>query len=331
MTQTVSFPGLGLEFELNRVAFSVGPFTVYWYGIIVMVGILLGVLFAVHQGKKMGIDPNKMLDVLIYSIVAGLVGARIYYVAFSWDYYSQHPAEIIRIWEGGIAFYGGVIGALICGAVLCHRWKLPLVQGMDAALGGLLLGQSIGRWGNFVNIEAFGGYFKGTLRMVSPAIDAYFHTYPEKLAGFTVEKVLSMTEIPVHPTFFYESVWTMLGFLFIVWYTPRRKFYGELSMFYFAWNGMGRLVIEALRTDSLMYGTYRVSQLLAAVMLAISCIMWSQARKLIKNREKAMQAAAAENSLPAMGETVPETEQEAVLAVSDEAAQTEETENGTLD
>lgn len=263
----VSFPGLGLEFSLQRVALSFAPFTVYWYGIIVVTGILLGTAYGLWRAKQFGLDTDKMGDVVLYSIMVSLVGARLYYVAFTWDYYKLHPAEIFQIWKGGIAFYGGVIAALLCGYLLCRRWKLPTLTATDAALGGLLLGQSIGRWGNFMNVEAFGGYFEGTWRMVSPAIDAYFHTSPELLSGFTAAEVLSMQNIPVHPTFFYESVWTMLGFLFFCVYTRRRKFTGELTLWYFLWNGLGRMVIEGLRTDSLMIAGVKISQLLALLMV----------------------------------------------------------------
>lgn len=237
---SLSFPGLGLELSLNREAVFIGPLTIYWYGIIVVTGIALGIWYAVWRAGQFGIDRDRITDVILYSVLAAIVGARLYYVAFSWDYYSAHPEEIIAVWKGGIAFYGGVIGALLCAAFLCRRWKLPLVRGTDAALGGLLLGQSIGRWGNFVNIEAFGGYFEGPWRMVSPAVDRYLHLHPDLLPGFSPEQVLSMSDIPVHPTFFYESAWTMLGFLFLVWYTKRRRFTGELTLFYFFWNGLGR-------------------------------------------------------------------------------------------
>lgn len=277
----IAFPGLGLNFSLSRAAIFIGPFTIYWYGIIVVTGIALGVYYAVWRASQFGINKEKMSDVFLYSIIAGMVGARFYYVAFSWDYYKLHPSEIVQIWKGGIAFYGGIIAAIICGYLLCRRWKLPVLRAMDASLGGLLLGQSIGRWGNFVNIEAFGGYFQGPWRMVSPAIDNYFHMRPELLPGFTTEQVLQMTNIPVHPTFFYESAWTMLGFLFIVWYTKRRHFNGELTLMYFFINGLGRSVIEGLRTDSLTAGNVRVSQILAICMVVASAALWIVAHKKI--------------------------------------------------
>lgn len=273
------FPGLGLDFSISRVAIFIGPFTIYWYGIIVVTGIALGVIYATWRAAQFGVDKEKLSDVFLYAIIAGMLGARAYYVAFSWDYYKLHPEEIVQIWKGGIAFYGGILAAILCGYLLCRRWKLPVVRALDASLGGLLLGQSIGRWGNFVNIEAFGGYFDGRWRMVSPVIDSYFHMHPDLLPGFTPDQVLQMSDIPVHPTFFYESAWTMLGFLFIVWYTKHRKFNGELTLLYFFINGMGRAVIEGLRTDSLTAGGIRVSQVLAGCMVALAALLWLAARK----------------------------------------------------
>lgn len=280
----LSFPGLGLNLSISRVAVFIGPFTIYWYGIIVVTGIALGVIYATWRAGQFGINKDRLSDVFLYSIVAGMIGARAYYVAFSWDYYKDHPTEIIQIWHGGIAFYGGILAAILCGYLLCRRWKLPVVRALDASLGGLLLGQSIGRWGNFVNIEAFGCYFEGPWRMVSPVIDAYFHMHPGLLPGFTPEQVLQMSDIPVHPTFFYESAWTMLGFLFIVWYTKRRKFNGELTLLYFFINGLGRAVIEGLRTDSLTAGSIRVSQVLAGCMVVLSAVLWLTAQKKLADK-----------------------------------------------
>ncbi len=280
MINTVSFPGLGLQFTINRIALQLGPFTVYWYGLIVTLGVVLGIGYTVRRGKAFGLNPDRTLDVMMYSVLVGFVGARIYYVAFTWDYYRLHPEEIIRIWEGGIAFYGGVIAGVLFGLLLCRIWKIRYLRMADFAMSGVLLGQSIGRWGNFVNVEAFGSYCTGVQRMVSPHIDAYLHANPSLLPGFTEEQVLSMTEIPVHPTFFYESMWLLLGFVLLALYTSRRRYDGELALLYFFWNGLGRFWIEGLRTDSLMLGSVRVSQLLAAVLVVVSAVLllWANSR-----------------------------------------------------
>lgn len=270
---TVAFPGLGLEFSINRVAFTLGPLTVYWYGIIAVSGIVLSIAYAMHRSREFGVDPDKLMDAAMYSVIAGIVGARIYYVAFTWDYYRENLSEIVKIWNGGIAFYGGMIGALICAFVLCRLWKIPVLSALDVSLPCVLLGQGIGRWGNFMNVEAFGSYTESLFRMVSPKIDEYFHMNPELLPGFTREEVLEMSSIPVHPTFLYESAWLLLGFAAIMLYSRSRRFTGEMSLMYFAWNGFGRMFIEGLRTDSLMIGEVRVSQLLAAVMVAVSAAL----------------------------------------------------------
>lgn len=280
---SLSFPGLGLELSLNREAVFIGPLTIYWYGIIVVTGIALGIWYAVWRAGQFGIDRDRITDVILYSVLAAIVGARLYYVAFSWDYYSAHPEEIIAVWKGGIAFYGGVIGALLCAAFLCRRWKLPLVRGhrccarrpaawaVDRPLGPIL--STSRRLAGI--LKAHGGWS-------APQLTVTF-TFTLIAPGFSPEQVLSMSDIPVHPTFFYESAWTMLGFLFLVWYTKRRRFTGELTLFYFFWNGLGRAFIEGLRTDSLTFGSVRVSQLLAALMAAASVLLWLLARKRLKD------------------------------------------------
>lgn len=325
----VAFPGLGLNFSISRVAVFIGPFTIYWYGIIVVTGIALGVLYAVWRAAQFGVNKDKLSDVFLYAIIAGMLGARAYYVAFSWDYYKLHPEEIVQIWKGGIAFYGGILAAILCGYLLCRRWKLPVVRALDASLGGLLLGQSIGRWGNFINIEAFGGYFEGPWRMVSPVIDSYFHMRPDLLPGFTPDQVLQMSDIPVHPTFFYESAWTMLGFLFIVWYTKRRKFNGELTLMYFFINGLGRAFIEGLRTDSLTAGGIRVSQVLAGCMVALSIALWFVARKKLADGTAPawMQLTSPASDTPEMVLDTAESDGIAPQSVSPEASDTEPSEN----
>jgi len=283
MINTVSFPGLGLSFEINRIALQIGPLTVYWYGLVVTLGVVLGIFYAVRRGKSAGLDSDRTLDVLMYSVLVGFIGARVYYIAFTWEYYGAHPAEIIRIWEGGLAFYGGVIAGVLFAILLCRIWRLRFLRVADFAMTGVLLGQGIGRWGNFFNVEAFGSYCTGVQRMISPHIDAYFHQNPSLLPGFTEEQVLAMTDIPVHPTFFYESVWLLLGFALLALYTNRRRFDGELMLLYFFWNGLGRFWIEGLRTDSLMAGSVRISRLLAAVLAVGSVILLAIARSRLKN------------------------------------------------
>lgn len=244
MEHTIGFPNLGLEFTLNRVACTVLGKDIYWYGIIICAGFILAALYVSSRTKEFGITSDNLMDCLIICVPLGIICARIYYVVFEWSYYAEHPGEIIAIWKGGIAIYGGIIGTLIGLFVYSRVKKLSFASLCDLAAFGLLIGQCIGRWGNFVNGEAHGG--------------------PTTLPwGMTIDGG-SM----VHPTFFYESLWNLIGFILLHFYSKKRKFKGEMALLYVAWYGAGRAWIEGLRTDSLYIGPVRVSQLLAA----ISCI-----------------------------------------------------------
>lgn len=244
MEHTIGFPNLGLEFTLNRVACTVFGKDIYWYGIIICVGFILAALYVNARTKDFGITSDNLTDCLIICVPLGIICARIYYVVFEWSYYAQHPDEIIAIWKGGIAIYGGIIGTLIGLYVYSRVKKLSFASLCDLAAFGLLIGQCIGRWGNFVNGEAHGG--------------------PTTLPwGMTIDD-----QSMVHPTFLYESLWNLIGFILLHFYSKKRKFKGEMALLYVAWYGAGRAWIEGLRTDSLYIGSMRVSQLLAI----ISCI-----------------------------------------------------------
>lgn len=273
MTQLVGFPGLGLEFEINPLAFSLGSIHIYWYGIIVTTGIFLSILYILRRSKEFGLDPDQLLDLAMFAVFAGMIGARIYYVAFSWDYYKDHLIDIFKIYEGGIAIYGGLIGGAIAVYYLCKRYQMKFLPVLDLAGTGLLLGQGIGRWGNFVNVEAFGSNTTLPWGMTAPRISTYLMAVKDSLAqnGVIVDPAM-----PVHPTFLYESIWCLIGFGVLVWYTSRRRFDGELLLLYAIWNGSGRFVIEGLRTDSLMLGSIRISQLLAglAVLISIAVLLY---------------------------------------------------------
>lgn len=244
MEHTIGFPNLGLEFTLNRVACTVLGKDIYWYGIIICAGFILAALYVNSRTKDFGITSDNLTDCLIICVPLGIICARIYYVVFEWGYYAQHPGEIIAIWKGGIAIYGGIIGTLIGLFVYSRVKKLSLASLCDLAAFGLLIGQCIGRWGNFVNGEAHGG--------------------PTTLPwGMTIDG-----QSMVHPTFLYESLWNLAGFVLLHFYSKKRRFKGEIALLYAAWYGAGRAWIEGLRTDSLYIGSVRVSQLLAI----ISCI-----------------------------------------------------------
>lgn len=280
MTETLSFPGLGLEFALSRVAFSIGSITIYWYGILIAVAFLAGTMYALRRAAAFGVNADRAVDVILLGAVGGIIFARVYYVVFSWDYYSQHLGEIWQIWRGGIAIYGGVIGAFLTSLVVCRIRKVKFLPMADMSVGGLLLGQAIGRWGNFVNIEAFGSNTDLPWGMTSPSIAAYLSSMSETLSKLGVDIDPAK---PVHPTFLYESLWCLIGFLLIALVlTKRRRFDGSLILFYAGWYGVGRFVIEGLRTDSLMIGTIRVSQLLAGFFVVAAVLIWFIVRSRIK-------------------------------------------------
>lgn len=270
MSETLSFPGLGLEFELSRTAFTVAGQPIYWYGVLIAVAFLLGAVYTLRRVKAFGLDGDRMMDAIIAGVILGVVCARLYYVIFSGDStYFESFLNLINIRKGGIAIYGGVIGALLAAVLMSRVRNFKLLPTLDAVSGGLLLGQAIGRWGNFVNIEAFGSNTTLPWGMTSPSIEWYLQQNQTRLAGIGVTVDPSM---PVHPTFLYESIWCLLGFLLIAWYTKRRRFDGELSLIYIGWYGLGRSFIEGLRTDPLLIGTVRISQMVAILCMAVSVV-----------------------------------------------------------
>ena len=243
----VSFPGLGLEFDVNRVAFEIGSIPVYWYGILIALGFMLAILYTSKRAKQFGVDADRMLDVIMGGAIGGIIGARAYFVLLRWDYYGQNLDQIINTRSGGMAIYGGIIGGLLVGLLMCKIRKVKALPMVDLAAGGFLIGQAVGRWGNFVNIEAFGGNTSLPWGMASETITSYLTQHEEELEALGMNIDPNM---PVHPTFLYESIWCLLGFLFIAWYTKRRKFDGELILIYMMWYGAGRAVIEGLPDDS---------------------------------------------------------------------------------
>lgn len=260
MVYHVQFPGLGLEFTINRVALSIGGFNIYWYGVIIAVGMLLALLYAFRHAVDFGIDSDRLVDVVAIGTVMAIVCARIYYVAMA-------PFEYNSVWEmidirlGGIAIYGAVIGAFVFGGLAAKWRKIPLLPLFDLVAIGFLIGQGIGRWGNFVNQEAFGTNTTLPWGMYSEGTKAYLQSVQVTLpAGVTVDP-----SMPVHPTFLYESIWCLVGFLALALYVKHRRFHGQIFLLYAIWYGLGRGWIEGLRTDSLLIGNtgLRASQLVA--------------------------------------------------------------------
>ncbi|MEG0853524.1 MAG: prolipoprotein diacylglyceryl transferase, partial [Angelakisella sp.] len=278
MTETLSFPGLGLTFELSRVAFWIGEFPIYWYGITFATAFILGLCYFHFSARRVGIHPYEGLDAILWAIIGGVIGARAYFVIFQWEaMYKANPIKIFAFREGGLAIYGGVIGAILVGLIACRMKKLPPLPMLDVGLPALLLGQAIGRWGNFFNIEAFGGNTDLPWGMTSKSIETFL-ARPEVVDELAKLGQTVNPFVPVHPTFFYEFLWNLLGFLVLAFVlTPRRRYDGQVTLWYMAWYGLGRAFIEGLRTDSLVtatpWGMIRVSQYLAIAGFVASVIL----------------------------------------------------------
>ena len=262
MTNLVQFPGLGLSFEINRVALSIGGFNIYWYGVCIAFGICLALVFAFRHSIEFGVDPDSMVDVILIGIVLGIVSARAYYVAMA-PFKYESIWEMIAIRDGGLAIYGGIIGGFLFGGLACKRRGVPVLPMFDLTAMGFLLGQGCGRWGNFFNQEAFGCNTTLPWGMFSEATEEY-------LMGSTVTVPKGVTidpTMPVHPTFLYESIWCFVGLALLTAYIKKRKFNGDIALRYLVWYGAGRFWIEGLRTDSLLLVPslgLRASQLVAA-------------------------------------------------------------------
>ncbi len=242
----ISFPGLGIGPLTVYKSVQIFGLTIHWYGIIIGLGIILAYLFAVREGKKRGITQDTLLDVIIYGLPSAIVCARLYYVIFEWEQYQNNLWDIFKIWEGGLAIYGGVIGAVVAAWIYCRIKKISFPKVADIGGFGFPIGQAIGRWGNFMNAEAYGDTTMLPWRMEIENL------------GFGV-----------HPTFLYESLWNLGVFLFLLWYRKKQKFDGEIFLMYLSAYGLGRLWVEGLRTDSLWLGPFRISQLVAAVCVVV--------------------------------------------------------------
>ena len=245
MYTEISFPSLGIAIDPPSYI-TLGPLTIHFYGVIIAVGLLLAVLYACKRSKEFGIKEDDLLDGVLWVTPFAIICARLYYCIFSWEHYADNPVSILYIWEGGLAIYGGVIGAALGIIVFSKIKKISLGALLDVVSIGFLIGQSIGRWGNFMNREAFGAPTESFLRM-----------------GL-LNKLTEQVEY-YHPTFLYESVWNAVGFVALHFLSKRRRYDGQIALCYAAWYGLGRTFIEGLRTDSLYWGPFRVSQMLAAV------------------------------------------------------------------
>ena len=267
----ISFPALDLVMNPGR-SVSIGPLTVHYYGAIIAFGLILGVMYACRRSKDFGLKEDDLIDGVLWVTPFAIICARAYYVIFRWaEEYAANPISALYIWEGGLAIYGGVIGAVVGITVFCKIRKIKPAVVLDVVSLSFLIGQSIGRWGNFFNREAFGAETDVLWKM--------------GLLKNTGEVIY------VHPTFLYESLWNACGLVILHFASKRRKFDGQVALGYMAWYGLGRCMIEGLRSDSLYIGPFRVSQLLAGVscIIAVSILLWNHFRphdpaKLYVNR-----------------------------------------------
>lgn len=265
----VTFPGLGLEFNIDRVAFNIFGIDIYWYAILIVSAILIAFLILKINNKKCNIEYKDILDLSIFLIPISIICARLYYVIFDLEYFLENPNQIFNIRDGGLAIYGGIIGGVITCYVFCKKRNIRFLDLLDYLVPCLALGQAIGRWGNFINVEAHGVQTDNLFRMGIIENGQY---------------------IEVHPTFLYESICTFLIFIILMFMTKRRKFAGELTYIYLILYSFVRFFIEGLRTDSLMLFSLRISQVLSLVIFVFSCIMLIiniiKLRKMSKNEEK---------------------------------------------
>ena len=269
----ISFPGLGLELDPPSTI-QLGPLTIHFYGLIIAVGMLMAVLYASKRSKEFGLKEDDLIDGVLWVAPFAIICARLYYCIFEWDQYASNPISILYIWNGGLAIYGGVLGAVIGLSVFCKVRKIKATAMMDVVSLGLLIGQLVGRWGNFMNREAFGAPTDSFLRM------GLYNT-----ATGAVEYY--------HPTFLYESLWNFVGFLLLHFLSKKRKYDGQVALGYVAWYGLGRAFIEGLRMDSLYWGPFRVSQVLAGIscVVAVAVLLWQGFRphdpaKMLVNQAK---------------------------------------------
>ncbi len=265
---TLSFPSLNWEFIIKSTAFEIFGISVKWYGILICLGFFLAIVYCFKRMEKFGVDEDRAFDVVLWGAIGAIIGARLYYVFTSWDDFKGDLLSIFNTRNGGLAIYGGVIGALLFGFIAAKIRKLHFPPLLDLAGIGFLIGQSVGRWGNFFNHECFGKNTTLPWGMTSPRIAAQI---TNEMADVYLKTGIELNpNLPVHPCFLYESLWCALGILVLHFFSKRRKFDGEVFLLYIGWYGLGRMFIEGLRTDSLMIGNFRISQVVAVLCVITS-------------------------------------------------------------
>ena len=312
----ISFPTFGIELNPAR-AFSIGPLSIHLYGLIIATGLLLAALYGCRRSRRFGLTDDDVTDGVLWVTPFAILCARLYYCIFYWEEggYGSNPLSILYIWQGGLAIYGGVIGAIVGILVFCKVKKLKAGAVLDLVALGFLIGQAVGRWGNFFNREAFGSETTSFLRM------GLYNT----LTGVTEYH---------HPTFLYESLWNIVGFIGLHFLSKRRKYDGQIALGYVAWYGLGRAIIEGLRTDSLYLGDFRVSQLLATLSCAVALVVLvlqglraHDPEDLFVNQVARMKAAAEESETEATETSNEEEPAEETEASMEETENQEVTEN----
>ena len=273
LSSFIEFPNLGWKFNISNSIDLFGVVTIKWYGLLIAIGFLLAIIYGLKRAESFGIDPDRMIDVALLTVPVAFIGARLYYVFFSDSLaeYLADPISIIKVWEGGLAIYGGIIVAFVFGPLMCKLRKVKIWAMFDLTALGFLIGQGIGRWGNFFNQEAFGANTNLPWAMTGNEIQAGLNG-----SGFD-------PSLPVHPTFLYESLWCLLGFVLLHILSKRviRRFDGMIFCGYMVWYGTGRFLIEGLRTDSLMIGDsgMRTSQLVAIVAVLLGIVLFFVLRR----------------------------------------------------
>ncbi|SEM64342.1 Prolipoprotein diacylglyceryl transferase [Mesobacillus persicus] len=252
---------------IDPVAFSLGPISVHWYGVIIGLGIALALWLAIREGEKRGLDNDLFADLMLWAIPISILSARLYYVIFQWEYYSQHPSEILAIWNGGIAIHGALIGAVVTAYIFTKKKNVSFWKVADIAAPSIILGQAIGRWGNFINQEAHGG----------EVTRAFLENL--MLPEFIINQMY-INGTYYHPTFLYESIWNLLGFALLMYLRRVNLRRGELFLSYVIWYSIGRFFVEGLRTDSLMLtDMLRIAQVISIALIVLAVALWIYRRK----------------------------------------------------
>lgn len=255
---------------IDPVAIQIGSISIYWYGIIMTTAFILGTILAYHHAAKSGIDPEHVINMLILIIPSAIIAARLYYVIFSWENYSANPMEAFAIWHGGLAIHGGLIGGFLAGYFYVRKHRLDFWKVGDIFAPSIILGQAIGRWGNFINQEAYGG----------PVSRDYISHFPA-----FIQKQMFVGGQYHHPTFLYESIWNLLVFALLMVLRRRKPFSGQILLLYLAFYSAGRFFIEGMRTDSLMLGPIRVAQLVSLLLIITAiAVLFARGKQMVKHK-----------------------------------------------